>query len=1127
MPSVALATQARAKSQTSSKPGHSTASKAPLPSVQVHTAVPVKPVPSGPAIKLSVKIAESNPRFRRVIERLEQSAKRARTHLPASKKARDAQAAALPPAREKVAGAQVNSVKAMEEADTAKPDSRSFLAMLRSEIHKVMPKKTEDAGNFMKGKDREQLKGAMTGNVGRQKEEATAGLKSASAQPPDTSKVQGKAVTPLPGDKMPGLAPAVDAREGMPEPRPDTEVSLEKGKDDANQLMRDAEVTTPQLQKANDSRFTAVVTAKSELDKQADTAPKVYRAKEKGILGQAVVLSGVEEKKALSAFQAQGVRSALAVKSRQLTAKEKDERERKRVTDHIEALFSTTKGVVDRILVHLDDEVASRFDAGADAAVAKMKAYIEKRFDARYSGLVGKGRWVKDKLLPLPDEVKAWFDEAHAAFLNDLDLLVVAIANLVEKRLKEAKDTIAQGQKDIREYVDALPDNLKAVGKAAEKEIEGRFDELRRGVDDKKSDLAQNLAGRFKDATEKGAKALQEMKDAHKSLYERVRDAIGEVIKILREFRDRIMAMLRKSKNAIDIIVADPIGFLKNLLKALGKGVSQFIDNITTHLKAGFIAFLFGSLAEAGIEAPADLSLGSLLKLVLQVLGLTYDRIRAKAVKHIGERNVAILEKVFQFLKALITGGPEKLWEMMKEYLSDLKERIVGEIQEWLITTIIKAAAMKLISMFNPVGAIIQAIVTIYNVVMFFIERINQILAFVEAIVNSVFEIATGAIDKAANWIEKSLARIVPLIIAFLARLLGISGITERIVKIIKKIQAKVDNAIDKVIGKIAAGIGKAFGAVKTAAGKILEWWKTRRVFTAKGGEKHSILFEGEGRNARLFIESSPRAYLPYIKDLDAGKDPERQKAKSAAMQTAKRIDALVARVSTKDGTKEETKEFSDLCQLLADQTKVFIDRTDALPASAQPEYGDTTAEGGYGTSMTIEPLTRIGPPGSVPSASSEKWERLNLRREGGRSYFVRGHLLNHNIHGPGTTWKNLTPLSQKGNKNHLTLVESTVKTAVEHGDTVSYRVVAKFGRKLNTRLLGALDRSSRRPAEKERIRQVIEGESLVPSHLICEAKSVKIDMKTGKKSYIQLIAKNTKVENPVQDDEVNEYATK
>jgi hypothetical protein len=768
----------------------------------------------GPALKLSGAAAK-DPRFKRTIEKLQKSAHKARAHQPAAKRTHDAQAAALPPANEKLAGAQANKVDAMKEAETGKPESTSFLDMLRVEIKKVMPKKTEGVEDYMKGDDRQKLKGAMTGNVSQQKQEATTGLKSASDQQPDTGRVEGKQVTPLRSEGPPPTPPPVDSAEAMPAPKPESDVSLEQGKKNGDKLLTDAEVTTPQLQEANDSRFSAVVTAKSDLDKHADAAPKQFRSDEQGILNQAAKTAVTDEKKGLAAFHAHGVKSAQTVKAHQLTAKEKDEAERKKVTDHIQSIFDRTKATVDKKLAGLDDEVSAMFDRESDAAVETMKKYVEDRFDDRYSGVFGWGRWLKDKLLPLPDSVKEWFTEAHKVFLDELDKVVVRVANLVERRLKEAKDEIAKGQNEIRDYVKSLPENLKAVGQASEKEMQGRFDELRQGVESKKNDLAEKLAQRYKDATDKGSKALQALKDAHKSLYERVRDAIKAVIEILRNFKNRVLSLLKKAASVIGLIIAHPIRFLENLLDAIKLGLRQFVDNIWTHLKEGLMAWLFGSLADSGVTMPKDLSLPSILKLVLQVLGLTYDRIRAKAVKLIGERNVALIEKVATVIKELITGGPARLWEMAAEYLSNLKETVVDAIQDWVITTVIKAAVTKLATMFNPVGAIIQAILTIYNVITFLIERINQILDFVESVVNSVAEIATGAIGTAANWIEKALAKTIPIIIAFLASLLGISGITAKVVGIIKKIQDKVDKAMDKVIGKIVSGIGKLLGKGK------------------------------------------------------------------------------------------------------------------------------------------------------------------------------------------------------------------------------------------------------------------------------------------------------------------------
>jgi len=769
-------------------------------------------VPAVPAIKLANAKATQDPRFQQAMDKLEKSAGHTKQHPPAARKAAEAQAAALPPPNEKLAGAKANTVDAMQEAETKKPEPGSFLTLLRAEIQKVMPKKVEDTKDYMKGEDRQQLKSAMTGNVNQQKAAATGDLKTTASQPPDTSRVPGKEVARLPAAPAPASPPPVGAAQAMPAPASEANVSLQQSKRDADKMLTDARVTPQQLQQANDPRFSAVLSTKAAVEKNADAAPQAYRASEQKILADAAAKATTDERQGLAAFVGVNGRTAAAVQLRQLTAKEKDEAERKRVTDHIEGIFNRTKSAVDRKLESLETQVSTLFDQGADAAVTKMRDYVGKRFDDRYSGLGGKALWLRDKFLPLPREVKAWFDEAHKVFLAELDALVVRVANLVESSLKEAKDEITEGQKEIRDYVQSLPAHLQAVGKAAEHEMKGRFDELRQGVDDKKNDLAQKLAQRYQEASQKGDAALKELKDKHKSLTEKLREAVGEVLKILTEFKNKLIAMLKKGEATIMLIVAHPIDFLKNLLSAIKKGFNQFVSRIWEHLKAGFLGWLFGTLANAGVQVPKDLSLPSILQLVLQVLGLTYDRIRAKAVKLIGERNVMLFEKVWGVISTLLKGGPAALWEQIKEYLANLKEMIVDAIQSWVITTVIKAAVSKLLSLFNPVGAIIQAILAIYNTVMFFIERINQILALVEAIISSVHSIATGAIDAAANWIEQTLARTIPVIISFLARLLGLSGISEKIQSVIQKIQSKVDQAVDRLIEKIKKSLGSLFG---------------------------------------------------------------------------------------------------------------------------------------------------------------------------------------------------------------------------------------------------------------------------------------------------------------------------
>jgi hypothetical protein len=772
--------------------------------------------PPGPAVKLDPKSIK-DPRLKQALDKVERNAHRAKEHPPAEKKAAEAEAAAKPPPKEQLAGAQAKQVGVMKEAEVGKPQPDSFLTMLRAEIDKVMPKTLGETSNFMKGEKKEQVKGALTSNINQQKADSTAGMKAATTQAPDPSSVPPKESTPLPAPMAAPPAIPINAAAAMPLPKTEAEVSQQSSKDEATKKLADNELTPTQLQKANDPRFSSVLKSKGEVDKHADAAPKAYRGQEQKTLAQSAAGASAAEKAGLGAFHGTVNKVGQGVAGKQGTATSKAEAQRQRVVDSIQAVFVKTKAAVDGKLASLEQDANDLFEKGCETAVTHMKDEINRRLDAwkddRYDRFGGSLLWAKDKLLGLPDSVNAFYDQGRQLLRDDLDALVVKVASLVEKRLAEAKTEVANGEKEIQAIVDSQPEELKSVALDAQKEVSGQFDDLRQGIEDKKADLAQGLAQKYKEAVDKGEQAIKAIQDENKSLLQRLEDAIREVIEVLRKFKDMLLGILREAVASIKLIIADPIGFLGNLLSAIKLGFSQFADNIWTHLKAGFMAWLFGSFASVGITAPKDFSIASIFKLVLQILGLTYDAIRGMAVEIIGERNVVILEKVWALVSALIKGGVDAFWDQVKEYVGDLKSMLVDAIQDWIITTVVKKAVFKLATMFNPAGAIIQAALMIISAVTFFVTKLGELLELVGAIVSSIHKIALGQIADAANWIEKALARTIPLLIGLLADLVGLSGVADKVKGFIDKVRRSIRDAIMKLIRKFVAMVKGLFGS--------------------------------------------------------------------------------------------------------------------------------------------------------------------------------------------------------------------------------------------------------------------------------------------------------------------------
>ncbi|HEY6229818.1 MAG TPA: DUF4157 domain-containing protein, partial [Pyrinomonadaceae bacterium] len=258
---------------------------------------------------------------------------------------------------------------------------------------------------------------------------------------------------------------------------------------------------------------------------------------------------------------------------------------------------------------------------------------------------------------------------------------------------------------------------------------------------------------------------------------------------------------IQKTGAALKSILQNPLPFVKNLVAAAKLGFTNFGANFLTHLKKGLIDWLVGSLE--GVYIPTSLTLLEFGKMAISILGVTWAQIRGKIVKALGPNGEMImkgLEDVFDVVKALITGGPKAAWEVIQEKLTGLKDTIVQGIIDFVKDAVVTKAIPKLIAMFIPGAGFISAIISIYDTVMVFVEKISKIIAVVTAFINSIVAIAAGNIGAAAAKVESILAGLLSLAISFLAGLVGLGKVTDKIRDIVKKVRETVDKAIEAAV---------------------------------------------------------------------------------------------------------------------------------------------------------------------------------------------------------------------------------------------------------------------------------------------------------------------------------------
>ena len=565
---------------------------------------------------------------------------------------------------------------------------------------------------------------------------------------------------------------------------------------------------------------------------------------------------------------------------------------------------------------------------------------------------------------------------------------------------------------------------------------------------------------------------------------------------------ERVMALLSKGASVLQRVFDDPIGFIRNLFLAVKRGLGGFVQRIGKYLREGLVAWLTGAISAAGLRLPERWDLRGVVSLAMQILGLTYANVRAKLVRRLGERAVSRIEQVVTLVRQMLTRGPIVLWEKIKQRLLSLKDTVMNAIRSWVISKVIMAGVGWLMGLLNPVAGLVKLVRMLVDVVMFFVNNWERLLAFANSVFGSLAAISAGRVADAARFIEQSLARMVPLLIGFFARLLGLGGISDKIREIMQRVRRPIERAIDAVVARLVRFARKLLrrlrSGVRRAGQRVMGWWRQRLNFSTRKGESHSIYFRGQGATASLMVNSSPKTFAAFLQQQErvlAPRGERSQRRNAELLQAYRDLRDTYRQIERAIEARKRSRDDSELPELraLRSKAKAYMDKLEEFGEWDLEETKIEHSGGAYrfaGLALA-EPLTRRGKPGSEPTVSNNPyWQRLRRRKQGNRTYYVRGHLINHNVHGPGNTWENLTPITQEANRRHEREVESKVKQAVDQGQTLSYEVKAEYGRRVNTSLLSAIERDVRADARTKALRKdIVEAEQALPLRLVCTVK--------------------------------------
>jgi len=510
-------------------------------------------------------------------------------------------------------------------------------------------------------------------------------------------------------------------------------------------------------------------------------------------------------------------------------------------------------------------------------------ARVQRWVDDRHSGFGGGVTELWDDLTGLPGWVTDSYNDAEETFGDDICALIREISSYVNGIVIACEEIITLANNEINTLYDNAPEELREWAETEKLRFQGRLDGLREEVTNTQQNFNRDLANRASQAVQEVREKVHALREAAKGLLGKIADAITEfledpvraiingLLRLVGIEPAAFWALVARIEQVITDIADDPLGFASNLLAAIGAGFQNFFDNFFGHLFDGFINWIFSGLGAVGVEIPPDFSLKSIITFFLQLMGITWERIRMLLARHIGEENVALLEQAYEIISDLIELGPQGVFELIKDKLDprQILDQVIEMAVNFVIETLVTQATIRIVALFNPVGAIAQAIEAIYKVLKWIFENAARIFTLVETVVNGIADIIAGNIAGMATAVESALKQLLVPVIDFVASFMGLGDLPEKVAEMVKGLQDWVEGILDTVIGFLATqarNLLSALGISEDAdpeaeeeAAEELEDTEVGEVvdFSAEG-EQHRMWIDTAGNGVEVMIRSTP-----------------------------------------------------------------------------------------------------------------------------------------------------------------------------------------------------------------------------------------------------------------------------
>ncbi len=658
-------------------------------------------------------------------------------------------------------------------------------------------------------------------------------------------------------------------------------------------------IETPTTQGIPSHPFSTVREGQDELgEMEADRTAEVAAAQQAAIDTSRVDMAALQAQ-AVEALRTSRADTVGTLGAGQDSMVGSEEMTRSEVSQRASSIFTTAQTQVAGLLEPLSRNAMARWDAGVTRLSTVFRTDLDRVKDwieDRHSGIGGALVAIGDAVFGLPGWVVEEYDRAERAFGDGVHDLLLEISTEVNGIIAAAEAIIQTARDQITELFESLPADLQEWANGELARFDEQLDGLAADVHAAQADINSGIS-------ERAVTAVAEVQHEVEQLRVEAGGVVGRIAAAIAEFVDdpvrfiingllqivgippgSFWALIARIQHVVSDIADDPMRFLDLLLQGLGLGFEKFLDHFPAHLVDGFFAWLFRGLGDVGVEIPPDFSLPSLVKLALQIMGITWQRFRQVLEDHLGPEAVEVLETVWNIVDAFVRDGIQGIYDLFLPQFNpqELVDTILDAAISYVTEVLVVQVGAWIVSLLSPAGWVAKAVEIIYKVAKWVFENAAPMFEFVETVVNGVARLLTGDVSGMAAAVEMGLAATIPITIDFFAGLIGLGDLPEKVVEVIGRLQQIVYDIMDRVVGwlvehghALLARLGLVDEDVDQddAGGGGGDTELGDDVPFTGGGERHRLWIDTRGTDARLMMASAPRQVIDRLPELRADVD--------------------------------------------------------------------------------------------------------------------------------------------------------------------------------------------------------------------------------------------------------------